>query len=31
MLIVETLFLAVCAYWAYIEITARLFGWWGGY
>lgn len=30
MLIVETLFLMVCAYWAFIEVTARLFDWWGG-
>jgi len=31
MLIVEIAFLIVCAYWAFIETTARLFGWWGGY
>jgi len=28
---IEFLFLLVCAIWAFIEVTARLFGWFGGY
>lgn len=31
MLITEILFLFVCATWAFVEVTARLFGWFGGY
>lgn len=30
MLIIEGLFLLVCSVWAFIEVTARLYGWWGG-